>query len=123
MSESGASIVNAVVATLHGARSILPTVETIERMALAARAIARRRAEIALIQCLAPEKLQELDRLLEVDPSIGQTRFHWLRSVPDALALRIWCTTDRTDCLPAQVRNRSEIADARIVWTVGSDDP
>jgi hypothetical protein len=25
-----------------------------------------------------------LDRLLEADPSIGQTRFHWLRSAPDA---------------------------------------
>ncbi|EHK53370.1 transposase Tn3 family protein [Mesorhizobium alhagi CCNWXJ12-2] len=25
-----------------------------------------------------------MDRLLEVDPAIGQTRFHWLRSAPEA---------------------------------------
>ena len=56
----------------------------IERMGLAARAIARRRAETALIADLDAEKLQTLDELLKVDPAIGQTRFHWLRSAPDA---------------------------------------
>ncbi|KJX90429.1 hypothetical protein SY94_5016 (plasmid) [Agrobacterium tumefaciens] len=25
-----------------------------------------------------------MDRLLEMDPLIGQTRFHWLRSAPEA---------------------------------------
>jgi hypothetical protein len=67
MSDSGASIVNAVVATLRERRALLPAVEIIERMGLAARAIARRRAEGALIEGLAPEKLQALDKLLEVD--------------------------------------------------------
>jgi hypothetical protein len=62
----------------------LPAIETIERIGLAGRAIARRRAEKALIEDIPPEKLQALDRLLEVDPTIGQTRFHWLRSAPDA---------------------------------------
>ena len=45
---------------------------------------ARRRSEIALIEGLAHEKLQGLDKLLEIDPAIGQTRFHWLRSAPEA---------------------------------------
>ena len=58
--------------------------ETIERLGLGARAIARRRAEIALIEGLALEKLQALDKLLEIDLAIGQTRFHWLRSAPEA---------------------------------------
>lgn len=53
-------------------------------MGLAARAIARRRAEAALIVDLDQQKLQTLDGLLEVDPAIGQTRFHWLRSAPEA---------------------------------------
>jgi TnpA family transposase len=53
-------------------------------MGLAARAIARRRAEAALIADLDPETLQALDNLLVVDPTIGQTRFHWLRSAPEA---------------------------------------
>ncbi|MBP0661401.1 hypothetical protein J8J07_21015, partial [Mycobacterium tuberculosis] len=55
-----------------------------ERMGLAARAIARRRAERALISDLDSEKLETLDALLGVDPAIGQTRYHWLRSAPDA---------------------------------------
>ena len=86
MSDSGASIVNAIVATLRERGALLPVVEIIERMGLAARAIARRRAEGALIEGLTPEKLQALDKLLEVDVAIGQTRFHWLRSAPEAPA-------------------------------------
>lgn len=60
--------------------------ETVERIGLAARAIARRRAERALIEGLAPEMLGALDKLLEVDAAIGQTRFNWLRSAPEAPA-------------------------------------
>jgi len=86
MSDSGASIVNAIVATLRERGVLLPAAEIIERMGFAARAIARRRAEGALIEGLAPEKLQALDKLLEVDAAIGQTRFHWLRSAPEAPA-------------------------------------
>ena len=56
----------------------------IERMGLAARAIARRRAESALIADLSDEKLKALDILLDVDPAIRQTRFSWLRSAPGA---------------------------------------
>ena len=51
---------------------------------MAGRAIARRRAEITLLEDIAAEKLEALDALLHVDPAIGQTRFHWLRSAPDA---------------------------------------
>ncbi len=50
MSDSGASIVNAIVATLRERGSLLPAAEVIERIGLAARAIARRRAEGALIE-------------------------------------------------------------------------
>jgi len=86
MSDSGVSIVNAVVATLRERGALLPALETIERIGLAARAIARRRAESALIEGLAPKMLKALDKLLEVDATIGQTRFHWLRSAPEAPA-------------------------------------
>ena len=40
----------------------MPAAEIIERMGLAARAIARRRVEGALIEGLPPEKLQALDK-------------------------------------------------------------
>jgi hypothetical protein len=86
MSDSGASIANAIVATLRELGVLLPAAEIIERMGFAARAIARRPAEGALVEGLAPEKLQALDKLLEGDAAIGQTRFHWLRSAPEAPA-------------------------------------
>jgi TnpA family transposase len=82
--DKGMPIANAIVAAFRERRVLLPVANTIERMGLAARAIARRRAESALISDLDPEKLQMLDALLEVDPAIGQTRFHWLRSAPEA---------------------------------------
>ncbi len=71
MSDSGASIVNVIVATLRERGVLLPAAEIIERMGLAARAIARRLAEGALIEGLAPEKLQALDKLLEGSVLVG----------------------------------------------------
>ena len=82
--DKGAVIAKAVVTTFRERRALLPTANIIERVGLAARAIARRRAEHTLLSDLAPEKLESLDALLDVDPAIGQTRFHWLRSAPDA---------------------------------------
>lgn len=84
MTDKGLLIAKAVVGTLRERGALLPALETIERICLAGRAIARRRAETALIKDIAPETLQTLDRLLEVDPTIGQTRFHWLRSAAEA---------------------------------------
>ena len=70
--------------------------DTIERIGFAGRVIARRRAEAALISGLSAEKLQSLDDLLTVDPEIRQTRFHWLRSAPDAPgATNLVTLTDR----------------------------
>jgi hypothetical protein len=82
--DKAVSIANAIIATFRERQVLLPTTDTIERIGLAARAIARRRAEVALISDLPPERLQNLDDLLKVDPAIAQTRFHWLRSGPDA---------------------------------------
>ncbi|MEZ5901625.1 MAG: Tn3 family transposase [Hyphomicrobiaceae bacterium] len=56
----------------------------INKIGLGGRAIARRRAEKELIEGIPSDRLASLDGLLEVDPSIGQTRFHWLRSAPEA---------------------------------------
>jgi hypothetical protein len=82
--DAGASIAGAIVAEFRSRNSLLPAANIIERMGIAARAIARRRAERALIEEIPVDTLQSLDRLLEVDPAIGQTRFHWLRSAPEA---------------------------------------
>lgn len=84
--DKGLPIAKAIIATFRERYVLLPVVSMIERMGLAARAIARRRAESALIADLSDEKLEALDSLLDVDPAIRQTRFNWLRSAPDAPA-------------------------------------
>ncbi|MET3524807.1 hypothetical protein ABID25_006678, partial [Mesorhizobium abyssinicae] len=61
-----------------------PSLHSIEKIGLGGRAIARRRAEKEIVEGIPPDRLTSLDRLLEVDPAIGQTRFHWLRSAPEA---------------------------------------
>ena len=53
-----------------------------ERLGLAARAIARRRAEAALLPGLPEVRLVDLDDRLTGDPQIEHTRFHWIRSAP-----------------------------------------
>ena len=84
MSDDGAAIASSIVTTFRERGSLLPAIDTIERIGLAGRAIVRRRAERTLIEDIPLDTLQSLDRLLEVDQSIGQTRFHWLRSAPEA---------------------------------------
>lgn len=82
--DQGVAIAKAIIVSFRERRVLRPVANTIERMGLAGRAIARRRAETTLIADLDPGKLQTLDGLLDVDPTVGQTRFQWLRSAPDA---------------------------------------
>ncbi|MFJ1311881.1 Tn3 family transposase [Agrobacterium sp. P15N1-A] len=82
--DKGLPIATAVTTAFRERKALLPSQHSIEKIGIAARAIARRRAETALISDLDAKKLEALDRLLEVDPAIGHTRFHWLRSAPDA---------------------------------------
>ncbi|PRA79323.1 DDE transposase, partial [Ochrobactrum sp. MYb29] len=82
--DKGLSIARAVVAAFRERKALLPSRHSIEKIGISARALARRRAESALIADLSDEKLEALDILLDVDPAIRQTRFNWLRSAPDA---------------------------------------
>lgn len=82
--DKGLPIATAVVTAFRERKALLPSQHAIEKIGIAARALARRRAESALISDLDPEKLETLDGLLNVDLAIGQTRFYWLRSAPDA---------------------------------------
>lgn len=90
VTDKGATIATAIITTFRERRVLLPAANMIERMGLAARAIARRQAEAALITDLDPETLGTLDGLLAVDPAIGQTRYHWLRSAPEAPGAETW---------------------------------
>jgi TnpA family transposase len=82
--DKGLPIAKATTAAFRQAKAILPALSVIERIGIAARAIARRRAEAALLSDLTPDLLAALDALLVVDPLIGQTRFSWLRTASQA---------------------------------------
>jgi len=68
--DSGKPIATAIISTFRDSRTLLPAANMIERIGLAARAIARRRAEAALIAGLSPEKLEALDGLLRLAASV-----------------------------------------------------
>ncbi len=82
--DSGQPIAAAVVAALRSARIILPGSAVIERIAIAGRARARKRAASALVAGLHAEHLARLDGLLVIDPSVGMTPFGWLKAMPMA---------------------------------------
>ena len=83
-SDRGQPIAAAVAAALHDARIILPGAAVIERIAVAGRARARKRAADALASGLSVEQLAKLDGLLAIDPSVGVTPFAWLKAMPVA---------------------------------------
>ena len=56
----------------------------IERIAIAGRARARKRAADVLVGGLSAEHLTKLDGLLVLDPSLGVTPFAWLKATPIA---------------------------------------
>lgn len=72
------------IAALRAARIILPGAAVIERIAIAGRARARKRAADALAAGLSTEYLIKLDGLLVVDASVGMTPFAWLKAMPVA---------------------------------------
>ena len=82
--DSGRPVVVAVIAALRSAHIILPGAAVIERIAIAGRARARRRAAAALVTGLSHDDLARLDELLVIDSSVGVTPFVWLKAMPVA---------------------------------------
>jgi hypothetical protein len=83
-SDRGIPIAEAIIAVFRERKSVLPATDTLDRIGRAARVVARRRMEAALLDGLTPGGLAALDGLLAVDPIIRQTRFAWLRALPEA---------------------------------------
>jgi TnpA family transposase len=82
--DRGQPIAAAVIAALRTAGIILPGAAVIERVAIAGRARARKRAADALVAGLSAEHLTKLDGLLVIDLSVGMTPFAWLKAMPIA---------------------------------------
>lgn len=84
LADQGQPIAAAMIAALRVRRALLPAADTLDRVGRAARAIACRRMEAALLEGLSAERLSALDHLLVVDPAIRMTPFAWLRALPEA---------------------------------------
>lgn len=82
--DSGRPIAAAMIAALRSAHIILPGAAVIERIAIAGRARARKRAAAALIAGLSHDDIARLDGLLVIDSSVGMTPFAWLKAMPVA---------------------------------------
>lgn len=80
--DHGVKIVETLIAELRKHHLVLPSVDTLERLALKGRARARREAAAALFDALTPEQRGRLQALLVNDPSVGQMRLTWLRGFP-----------------------------------------
>jgi len=75
--DHGVKIVETLIADLRKHHLVLPSVDTLERLALKGRARARREAAAALFDALSPEQRDQLQALLVNDLSVGQTRLTW----------------------------------------------
>jgi len=82
--DRGLPIVAGIVAALRSAQVILPTPAVIERVGIAGRARARKRAADALLAGLTDGQLAALDGLLAVDPTTGLTPLAWVKAMPSS---------------------------------------
>ncbi|WP_114914065.1 Tn3 family transposase [Acidibrevibacterium fodinaquatile] len=83
-SDRGDVIVAPMVEYLRERRILLPAAVTLEKVALAARALARKRAYKNLGEGLSPESIAGLESLLVVARGEERTSFAWLRDWPEA---------------------------------------
>ena len=82
--DQGKPIAEAIIAAFRERHSLLPAAGTLDRIGRAGRAVARKRMEASLLDGFTSERLAALDGLLIIDPVIRQTRFAWLRALPEA---------------------------------------
>jgi hypothetical protein len=82
--DKGAPIAEALMAGLRDRRIVLPSPDTLERMGLAGRARARRRAADDLLARISSEQLARVDKLLVNDPDLKMTPLAWLRDIPES---------------------------------------
>ena len=81
--DRGDAIVFAMIEHLRDKRVLLPVIATMEKIALAARAIARKRAHKNLVEGLHPDRIAALEALLTVIDEQGRTPLAWLREWPE----------------------------------------
>jgi TnpA family transposase len=83
-SDRGDAIVSAMIEYLREQRILLPAALTLEKIALATRALARKRAYKNLVEGLSRETIAALESLLVVTNDEDRTPLAWLREWPEA---------------------------------------
>jgi hypothetical protein len=73
-----------MLAHLRTANVLVPAAAVLERIGLAARVRARKRAFQALADGLAAAERAAFDALLAVDPELRRSRFAWLRDYSES---------------------------------------
>ena len=84
--DRGEPIVQAMIAHLRANNVLLPTVNVLERIGLAARARARKKVFEALADGLTAAEQDALEKLLAIDPELRRSRFAWLRDYSESPA-------------------------------------
>ncbi|MGH6837137.1 MAG: DUF4158 domain-containing protein [Methylocella sp.] len=82
--DRGDTIVSAMIEHLRVSRVLLPSPLELERLALTARALARKRAYKNLVEDLPPETIAGLEAMLVVVADDDRTPLAWLREWPEA---------------------------------------
>jgi TnpA family transposase len=83
-SDRGDAIVSAMIEHLRERRILLPAAVTLEKIGLAARALARKRAYKNLVEGLSEETIAGLEALIAVGDEQDRTPLAWLREWPEA---------------------------------------
>jgi hypothetical protein len=84
--DRGEPIVQAMITHLRANNVLLPTVNVLERIGLAARARARKKVFEALAEGLNTGERDALEKLLAIDPELRRSRFAWLRDYSESPA-------------------------------------
>jgi hypothetical protein len=84
--DRGEPIIQAIIAHLRTNNVLLPTVNALERIGLAARARARKKVFDALADGLTTAERVAIEKLLTLDPELRRSRFAWLRDYSESPA-------------------------------------
>jgi len=82
--DKGGPIVEALITELRRRRIILPSPDTLERVGLAGRSQARRKAAEDLLTTISLSQLERIDQLLVNDPHLKKSALAWLRDIPES---------------------------------------
>ena len=84
--DRGEPIVQAMLAHLRADNVLIPAAAVLERIGLAARVRARKRAFQVMAEGLSDAAREALERLLTFDPALRRSRFAWLRDYSESPA-------------------------------------